>query len=268
MNYRIYNAENHDYPIVFSLPHSGVDISENMRKKLREDAILSNTDWFLRELYSFLHDDMNQTLIENNLNRYLADPNRSPQAIGNGNSYMDNVIYKENTFGKPLYKEKLSKDDIGNRISSYYYPYHQALEKLLKDKIDKFGKVFLIDLHSFALYPKYEELDTCDFVLGNDSDKTSSKDFRLMITSMLEDSSFSVSNNFPFSGGYITKHYGLEKNIESLQMEIRYSTYIGDREFGEEELDSSIIDKDTFNETKNKLNIVFTKIFDVIKDFK
>ncbi|URZ86542.1 N-formylglutamate amidohydrolase [Floricoccus penangensis] len=268
MNYRIYNAENHDYPIIFSLPHSGVDISENMRKNLREDAILSNTDWFLRELYSFLHDDMNQTLIENNLNRYLVDPNRSPQAIGNGNSYMDNVIYKENTFGKPLYKEKLSKDDIDNRISCYYYPYHQALEKLLKDKIDKFGKVFLIDLHSFALYPKYEELDTCDFVLGNDSDKTSSKDFRLMITSMLEDSSFSVSNNFPFSGGYITKHYGSEKNIESLQIEIRYSTYIGDREFGEEELDSSIIDKDTFNETKNKLNIVFTKIFDVIKDFK
>lgn len=268
MNYRIYNAENDDYPIVFSLPHSGVDISENMRKNLREDAILSNTDWFLRELYSFLHDDMDQTLIENNLNIYLVDPNRSPQAIGDENSYVDNVIYKENTFGNPLYREKLSKDEINSRINDYYNPYHQALEKLLKDKIDKFGKVFLIDLHSFALYPKYEELDTCDFVLGNDSDKTSSKDFRLMITSILEDSSFSVSNNFPFSGGYITKHYGLDHNIESLQIEIRYLTYIGDREFGEEELDSSLIDKDTFEETRDKLKIIFSKIINTINDFK
>ncbi|MFS8961997.1 N-formylglutamate amidohydrolase [Lactobacillus delbrueckii] len=48
-----------------------------MADALLPTAVLANTDWFLRELYDFLP-GRGFTVLENNLNRYLIDPNRDP----------------------------------------------------------------------------------------------------------------------------------------------------------------------------------------------
>ena len=66
--------------------------------KLRKDVVLANTDWFLPELYNFLV-AMGCTMIENRVNRYVADPNRESQI--KGMNYQESVIYQQNTFGKP-----------------------------------------------------------------------------------------------------------------------------------------------------------------------
>lgn len=47
---------------------------------------------------------------------------------------------------------------------------------------------------------------------------------------------FSVEHNFPFPGGYITRHFGADEHIAALQIELSYNAYIDQRFFGEEEL--------------------------------
>ncbi|GHN35799.1 N-formylglutamate amidohydrolase [Lactobacillus delbrueckii] len=73
----VYNAGLNRFPVVFDLPHSGTTITAEMADALLPTAVLANTDWFLRELYDFLP-GLGFTVLENNLNRYLIDPNRDP----------------------------------------------------------------------------------------------------------------------------------------------------------------------------------------------
>lgn len=56
-NFDVINENKHKFPIIISIPHSGTYIPKDIRNKLIEDVILPNTDWFLKELYSFLKEE-------------------------------------------------------------------------------------------------------------------------------------------------------------------------------------------------------------------
>lgn len=90
--FEIYNEEKNVYPVIISLPHSGTWFPAEMRESLREEAILANTDWFLLELYQFLI-KKGFTVIKNQVNRYVVDPNRESQMTGA--DYQDTVIYQQ-----------------------------------------------------------------------------------------------------------------------------------------------------------------------------
>lgn len=254
--FEIYNEEKNVYPIIISLPHSGTWLPVEMRESLREEAVLANTDWFLPELYQFLM-TRGCTVIENRVNRYVADPNRESQMAGE--DYQDTVIYQQNTFGNPLYYEALSKEIISVRLEKYYWPYHHALQGLIDQKKQHFDNVYLLDLHSFAEYPNNDKREPTDFVLGNQADQTSSADLREKLSQLLEETGYSVSNNYPFRGGFITRYYGNQVGIEALQLEIRYNQYIEKRSFGEEELTE--YDPELFYQAQKRLEAVFEKLF-------
>lgn len=254
--FEIYNEEKNVYPIIISLPHSGTWLPVEMRESLREEAVLANTDWFLPELYQFLM-TRGCTVIENRVNRYVADPNRESQMAGE--DYQDTVIYQQNTFGNPLYYEALSKEIISVRLEKYYWPYHHALQGLIDQKKQHFDNVYLLDLHSFAEYPNNDKREPADFVLGNQADQTSSADLREKLSQLLEETGYSVSNNYPFRGGFITRYYGNQVGIEALQLEIRYNQYIEKRSFGEEELTE--YDPELFYQAQKRLEAVFEKLF-------
>lgn len=254
--FEIYNEEKNVYPVIISLPHSGTWLPAEMRESLREEAILANTDWFLPELYQFLI-RKGFTLIENRVNRYVADPNRESQMAGE--DYQNTVVYQQNTFGNPLYYEALSKEVINERLENYYWPYHHALQELIDQKKQQFAKIYLFDLHSFAEYPNNNEREPADFVLGNQADQTSSADLREKLSQLLEETGYSVSNNYPFRGGFITRYYGNQVGVEALQLEIRYNQYIEKRSFGEEELTE--YDPELFYQAQKRLEAVFEKLF-------
>lgn len=251
-NYSVFNELDHTYPVVISIPHSGTHIPSEMRKGLMPNVILPNMDWFLRELYDFLLLDR-VTVIENNTSRYVADPNRDIAANPTGNYHT--LVYQKTTLNKPMYPYPLTREEVDQRIERYYKPYHQALKQLLENKLAAYKKVFLLDLHSFAEFgnPPVRE----DFVLGNCKGLTTSTKTTQIMAGLLSDAGYTVSDNYPFPGGYITRHYGTNfgNRIESMQIEIRYREYIGDRYYGEEELDHW--DETTFETAKNKLKIIF-----------
>lgn len=256
-NFTTYNDEIDELPIVVSLPHSGEVIPAELRKGMNPGVLLPNVDWFLPDLYAFLPQN-GVTVLENNLHRYIADPNRYPEMVDLDGDYRHEVVYSQTTFGKEIYQKSLTADEIQQRIQKFYQPYHQQLQDLIDRKLRKFKKIYLFDLHSFAQYPHEEDLSVSDVVLGNKSDSMSSSELRQILTEQFQSKGYSVSNNHPFSGGYITQHYGKHPRVEAIQVELAYRMYIEDRYFGEEELRG--VNVGIFTTAKNSLQSIFLSL--------
>ena len=259
-NFTVYNETVDELPIIIDLPHSGTFVPETIKSKMVPGRILPNVDWFLPELYDFLPQN-GFTTLQNNLHRYIADPNRDLSMTDVNGDYRYEIVYSQTTFGKPIYQNKLTEEEIEQRITQFYQPYHAKLQELIDHKLEKFDKIYLFDLHSFAEYP-HEDVKTQDVVLGNRFDTTSSTAFRKFLTEQLNQKGYTVSNNHPFSGGYITPHYGANKRVKSMQIELAYHMYIENRYFGEEELTG--VDVGTFTTAKNSLQSFFMEILNYI----
>lgn len=252
-SFSIYNKEIHHYPLVISMPHSGTQLTQKMKANLLDNVVLANMDWYIPLVYDFLK-EMNITIIENHMSRYVIDPNRSLQDHNN-KSYKTNLIYRQTTLGYPMYQKELLEDEINERITLFYKPYHQAIKDALNEKKKHFSKVYLIDLHSFGA-----DLGT-DIILGNRNHQTINKDLFHKIHQLLEKQGFRVKDNEPFQGGCITKHYGKD-NVESLQIELWYQKYIADRYFGNEEFPE--INYQLMNQTKKQLHQFFNELTQVL----
>ena len=131
--FTILNDNEHRFPVVVNIPHSGIFVPPYIRRRLLNNACLSNTDWFLPELYDFLP-AMGCTTMINNLSRYVVDVNRPLNGINRGN-YRNTVVYQENTQGRLIYSPPLDKKEIKERVMQYYQPYHNALEKTAAGEI-------------------------------------------------------------------------------------------------------------------------------------
>ena len=130
------------------------------------------------------------------------------------------MVYSNNTWDEEIYAIKPTEEEIERRIERYYKPYHEELEELILEKIKAFGKVYLIDIHSF-MGPI-----TADVCIGNRNDTTSSKEFINRVYDAFKSEGFDAVKNDVFIGGYITKHYAFKDVIETIQIELRYTNYI------------------------------------------
>lgn len=256
-NFTVYNEEVDELPVVIDLPHSGTTIPAEIKSQLLPESVLPNVDWFLPDLYDFLPQN-GLTTLQNNLHRYMADPNRDVNMTNLDGDYRHEVVYSRSTFGKTIYRTDLTNEEIDRRLDKIYRPYHAQLQRLIDEKLQKFDKVYLFDLHSFAEYPGDPDAEVSDIVLGNKSDMTSSKKLRKILTEQFEQKGYTVSDNYPFSGGFITQHYGQNPRVEAIQIELAYHMYIENRYFGEEELTG--VDVGTFTTAKNSLQSIFLNL--------
>ena len=150
-----------------------------------------------------------------------------------------------------MYKEFPNKEEIEHRINEYYKPYHKVIKQAIKEKLDKFDKIYLLDLHSFG--KDIEE----NIVLGNRKGETASREFTNLVSNSLENYDFRIGINNPYSGGFITKKYA-KNNVETMQIELSYKTYIENRNFLNEEFPE--INRSLFDETQQKLKNFFEEI--------
>jgi N-formylglutamate deformylase len=250
--YNLLIPEKTRVPILATIPHSGIYVPSDIRKQFRQNPkpVLTNMDWHLDKLYDFLP-ELGITVLQAAHSRYVVDLNREAKEplVGPNSS---SVISQYNTQGSPLYAQAPSKSEIETRLTKYYYPFHEKLKAILEEMTGKFGYVFLIDLHSYFLYP------VTDACLGNCNGITCSDDFINTVEQALNRQDFSVVKNEGFTGGYITRHYGSIPNIASLQIELRFPVYLNGDYFGEEEITEW--DCDRFRNAKTRLRAVFGDI--------
>ncbi len=239
-------------PIIANLPHSGLfvppDIAQNLTKN--HQNFLPNQDWHLDKLYHFLP-DLGITMLQAVYSRYVVDLNRTLQPPFFGN-FWRSVVPEQTAFNAPLYQTLPSLQDIEQRIEQYYQPYHQQLQNLLDQLIEKFGKVYLLDLHSFF------GLITDPVCLGNVNGQSCSEGLISTVERAFSSQGYQVVRNKVFTGGYITQHYGNIPQVEALQIEIRYPVYLNS-----EELEHQVIpnwNSLEFSDAQQKFESVFRQI--------
>ncbi|XEC96692.1 N-formylglutamate amidohydrolase [Paenibacillus tarimensis] len=243
--------------IITSIPHGASQITTEMKAMMRPNTILSNNDWFLKELYSFLG-SLNITTISANYSRYVIDVNRDVKNTLVRDEYTRSLVYEKSTFGKSIYHAPLSQDIISNRIEAIYLPYHNCLSEQITRSLKKYNKAFLFDLHSFYIQSK------ADIVLGTYEGKACSMELMEIVYNAFVSERFVVEIDARgLTGGYIVSKYSSIKNVEAIQIEMRYTTYIENRIFGEEEVITK--NDNLFKETQERLIRVFKNISDNIE---
>jgi N-formylglutamate deformylase len=242
-SFKISLPEGSRVPLLLSVPHCGSHFPEELIGEFQPNQIQfpDDTDWFVDQLYDFAP-AMGITMITATHSRWVIDLNRDPE---NKPLYSDGRIITglcptTNFLGESLYKDnriEVIASEVERRKKKYYEPYHQKIGELLKDIKAEFGKVLLWDCHSIRQYVEtiYKE-NFPDLILGDADGVSASPQIIELAFNGLKSSDYSISHNFPFKGGFITRHYGKPlENQQALQLEMTKINYMDDTETQYEE---------------------------------
>ncbi len=236
--YRIIPATGSEVPILLSVPHCGTSFPGELASQFKPDLMQTpdDTDWFVDQLYNFAA-EMGITMIAAVNSRWVIDLNRNPESKP---LYTDGRIITAlcptTTFtGQPIYRDErkeVAVEEVKRRTELYFNPYHQKIQELLDDLKVKFGKVLLWDCHSIRRQvPTIHKEEFPDLILGDADGTSASPGLIESVLSVLDHSTYSVSHNHPFKGGYITRHFGRPaENQHALQLEMTKVNYMNDRE--------------------------------------
>ncbi|NEZ60684.1 N-formylglutamate amidohydrolase [Leptolyngbyaceae cyanobacterium CCMR0082] len=250
--FRVHHPTTRLCPIVASIPHSGLVIPEEVITKLNPQYqdFLPHQDWHLDKLYDNLP-KLGITVLAANYSRYVVDLNRVAKAPFIG-GFWQATVPRQTAYKQSLYRHLPSSHQVQDRIDHVYRPYHQKLEYLLQQIVDQFGYAYLLDLHSFA-GPIVDQV-----CLGNGNGKTCSDKLMSAVEAAFVSQAYQVAQNHVFNGGYITRHYGAMPGVQSLQIELRYHTYLN-----LEQLEQSRIpdwDIPEFHQAKQNIQAVFSHL--------
>ena len=249
-------------PLIISVPHCSSRIPDEVRPALALTAaeVEESVDIGTREIFGSLSA---RRVFFAKWSRLVVDLNRHPLEQGPKGVIPQVDYYGRNTYYPFLFPDKR---ELAERVRKYYVPFHTKLKKALAAQ-DIRG---LCDCHSLNGFGPAEAPDPGekrkDIVLGNNGDKQGKVNPALgkttcpaqtlnLIRGAFEKAGFSVSVNYPYSGGFITTHYGQEfsdKGKIAFQIEVNQDLYVNpdDRQLVPERLD----------EVKNRVLKAFEEI--------
>jgi N-formylglutamate amidohydrolase len=220
------------------VPHCGTRFPEELQSDFDPKLIASpdDTDWFVEKLYDFVG-SMGMTMIHANYSRWVIDLNRHPKSnpLYSDGRIITGLCPTTTFLGEPLYRDKrqkVSEEDIIQRLEKYYYPYHDQLSKLLEETKAKFGTVLLWDCHSIRHVVKTIQPNKFpDLNLGDNDESSASPTLIQEAIAGLMGNEYSFSHNHPFKGGHITRHFGKpQESQHALQLEMNKTNYMDDTE--------------------------------------
>ncbi len=235
-------------PLVFASPHSGTRYPQAFVTESRLDQLTlrRSEDSFVDEIFGAAP-GLGAPLIRAHFPRAYIDPNREPFELdptmfedplpAYANTRSPRVaaglgtIAKMVANGAEIYRGKLRFREALDRIQNYYWPYHAALRELVEDTRDSFGFCVLVDCHSMPSVGGPADRDPgsrrVDFVLGDCHGTSCAPVVTETAAAALRELGYHVALNTPYSGGFVTRHYGRPvESIHGLQIEINRALYM------------------------------------------
>lgn len=227
-------------PLLVSVPHAGTHVPDAIRKRLTPAArSLPDTDWFVDRLYDFAP-TLGAGLLRATHSRYVVDLNRPPD---DGALYpgQDGGLLPRRSFdGDPVYRdgEEPGPDEVVQRRTQYWKPYHRALEHELSRLRERHGHAVLLDAHSIrSRLPLLFDGRLPALNLGSNRGRSAGPELIGIARGVLEDregADFVLDGRF--IGGFITRHYGRpERGCHALQLEMAQRLYMREEPPGADE---------------------------------
>ncbi|WP_246785245.1 MULTISPECIES: N-formylglutamate amidohydrolase [Bartonella] len=232
-------------PFLFNSPHSGRFYPESFLEQsvLDNFTIRMSEDCFVDLLFgkvvglgaALMAANYPRSFIDVNRAQYELDPDMffepMPDYVPNPSTRVMaglGTIPKNVASDLPIYNGRIHLEDALKRIDSLYVPYHKHLQSTLNLMRKRFGFAILIDCHSMPGKLKFfNGGEQPDFILGDQYGQSCTNAFVEYTAELLREKGYNVSLNRPYSGGFITAHYGKPaENIHALQIEINRSLYL------------------------------------------
>jgi N-formylglutamate amidohydrolase len=235
-------------PAVFASPHSGNDYPAEFvaQSRLRFPVLRRSEDSFVDELFAAAPQH-GAPLLRALFPRAFVDPNREafeldptmfedelPAYVNTASPRIAaglGTIAKVVSNGEDIYARRLNFVEAKRRIESYYQPYHDALRELLTATRARFGACLLVDCHSMPSIGGPMERDAgrsrVDFVLGDCHARACAAGVIDRAEAVLRALGYTVARNAPYSGGFVTQHYGRPaEGVHALQIEVNRALYM------------------------------------------
>lgn len=246
--YEILAPARQTLPLVFASPHSGNRYPEDFVTGSRLDKLnlRRSEDCFVDDLFAAAP-RLGAPLIRALFPRAYVDPNREPFELDPA-MFADDLPSYANTrsprvasglgtiarvvaSGSDIYRHKLRLEDALERIRQFYWPYHNGLRELIEATRRDFGFCVLVDCHSMPSVGGPMDRDPglrrVDFVLGDCHGTACAPVIMEEAARSLEDKGYLVTRNAPYSGGFVTRHYGRPASaVHALQIEINRVLYM------------------------------------------
>ena len=269
----IENNLNNRYPVIISIPHSGKKYSQNFINSIQlnkneleysEDSYVDILlDQLIKKKFPYVKANFPRSYVDVNRHPFEIDPLMISQKIPKFiNSQSDKtrsgigVIPRVSVFGNDIYSQLLSRKEIISRLLNCYFPYHKKLKYIIKYLKKKYKKILILDFHSM---PSNSTEKNINIILGNNNNLSCDNNITSIIKHHFNIYNYSVIENNPYSGGYITRSLGEpDKGINIVQIEISRSLYMN-----EKTLEKNMINMELLS---NHLNIIINNIYnDFIK---
>ena len=205
-------------PVVACLPHGGVEYPAELAEPLAVSPDVLWSDWLTRELYAFLP-ELGITTVVTSFSRFVADVNRDPAGEQHG-GFWTSVVAARMPLGRAIYRRPLTPAEIAGRIRLAHEPFHLALDAAVGDLLAAFGRVLLLDLHSFGT-----GLDG-DVILGDRHGATARPDAVALVSAALAGAGLDVRLNQRFSGGWTVRRFAGHPRVDAVQVELSQRRYL------------------------------------------
>ena len=192
-----------------------------------EKEMLKLTDWYTHDLF---HSDADEMIIAG-FSRIFCDPERftddAQEAMA---QYGMGVLYEKSDSGEeirivtPELKEKV--------LTAYYWKHHNKFNTAVNNQLNTYGKVTIIDCHSYPSRPLKRDLDKNpkrpDFNIGTDSFHTT-KELIDISVSFFEKAGYTLGIDWPYKGSIVPlEHYQKNKNVSTIMLEINRALYLNE----------------------------------------
>lgn len=220
--------------LLVSIPHDGRMLAPGQAERMTDAGrALPDTDWHVRELYSFV-EELGASVIAANYSRYVVDLNRPSSDESLYEGQLATGLCPGKTFaGQDIYLEgeSVSSEEQETRINSYWRPYHDAISETLQQIREQFGYALLWDAHSIpSEVPSLFDGVLPDLNIGTNGGLSCAAEISTAVSAAAEASPYSSVTNGRFRGGHITRSYGApEDGVHAMQLELTQQNYMNEK---------------------------------------
>ena len=206
-------------PVVACVPHGGTDYPPDLAVDLKVSPEILWSDWLTRELYDFLP-ELGITTVATSFSRFVADVNRNPDGTQHGPLSMSVVADRIGSASRPIYRRRLTPDDIRYRIHLAHEPFHRALDEAIAERLGDFARILLLDLHSFGV-----RMDG-DIVVGDQNGGSARSEATRLVTEAYRGTGLDVRVNQRYTGGWTTRRFLHDDRVDAIQVELNQRSYL------------------------------------------